>query len=111
MKTWESDYYPGCNSKTRHRGDWLYFQEHTNLFSAELELLHVSPNYSFSRKLAYRKNIHYFGVDLSHRRHIHTLMDITACTFQSASFDAVICIHVLEEIPDDRRAMRNSTES
>ena len=33
-------------------------------------------------------------------------MDITNCAFKSSIFDAVICIHVLEEIPNDLSAMK-----
>ena len=106
IKTRELGYCPRCNSKSRHRRDWLYLQDHTNLFSAELNLFHVSPKYSFSRKLANRKNINYLGVDLSHRRNVQVFVDITACSFKSETFDAIICIHVLEEIPDDHRAMQ-----
>lgn len=105
LKTRDLGYCPRCNSKSRHRRDWLYLRDNTNLFSDDLKLMHVSPKYSFSRKLAKRNNIHYFGVDLSHRRHVSSFMDITNSAFQSSVFDAVICIHVLEEVPDDLRAM------
>ena len=32
-------------------------------------------------------------------------MDLTATPLRSATFDAILCVHVLEEIPDDRAAM------
>lgn len=105
MKTKEFGYCPRCNSKARHRRDWLYLRQHTNLFSDKVKLFHVSPKYSLSRKLTREKKIHYFGVDLSHRRHVSTFSDIMACSFKSKTFDAVICIHVLEEIPDDLTAI------
>ena len=106
MHTRDMGYCPRCNSKARHRRDWLYLHQCTNLFSDDLSLLHVSPKYSLARKLSKRKNIHYLGIDLSHRRHVSTFSDITACPFKSGVFDAIICIHVLEEIKDDRKAMR-----
>ena len=106
MNTRELGYCPRCNSKARHRRDWIYLRQHTNLFTEDLKLIHISPKFSLSRKLAKRKNIHYFGVDISHRRQVCTFLDITACSFISDAFDALICIHVLEEIPDDRIAMQ-----
>lgn len=106
MHTRDMGYCPRCNSKARHRRDWLYLHQHTNIFSDDLRLFHVSPKYSLARKLSKRKNIHYFGIDLSHRRHVSTFSDITVCPFKTEAFDAVICIHVLEEIQDDRNAMR-----
>ena len=32
--------------------------------------------------------------------------DITAIPHPDDSFDAILCIHVLEHVPDDRAAMR-----
>ena len=105
MRTRDLGYCPRCNSKSRHRRDWQYFVHKTNLISDQVNLFHVSPKYSFSRKFVRMDNIHYFGVDLSFRRNVSAFMDITACSFRSEFFDAAICIHVLEEIQDDKKAM------
>ncbi len=51
-------------------------------------------------------NLDYVGVDLNERPNISVKMDLTATPIRSAAFDAVICVHVLEEILDDRKAMR-----
>ncbi len=98
-------YCPRCNSKARHRRIWLFLQEKTNLFAEPLHLLEVSPKYCFSRRFKAMPNLGYFAVDLIRRPHVSAIMDMAAMPISSASFDAALCVHVLEEIIDDRRAM------
>lgn len=50
-------------------------------------------------------NIDYVGVDLNDRPNIGTVADLTATPYASDTFDAIICIHVLEEIEQDRKAI------
>lgn len=98
-------YCPRCNSKARHRRIWLFLQQNTNLFGNQISLFEVSPKYSFSRRFTRMKNINYVGADIYERPHISLMMDLTATSLQSDRFDAVLCIHVLEEIKNDLRAM------
>ncbi len=99
-------YCPRCNSKARHRRDWLFLQEKTNLFSEPTRLLHVSPKYALSRRLTKMPHIEFVGVDLETRPHVSHIVDITAIPFDSESFDAIICIHVLEHVENDRKAIQ-----
>jgi predicted SAM-dependent methyltransferase len=99
-------YCPRCHAKARHRRIWLFLKQKTILFTDNLRLLHVSPHYSLSRKLTTLKNIDYIGVDIAHRQNISAKMDITDMPIHTDSFDAIICVHVLEEIIEDRKALR-----
>lgn len=99
-------YCPRCNSKARHRRDWLFLEQKTNLFSDELRLLCVSPNYCLSRRFKSMPNLKFFGVSDRWRPNICLRMNLAATPIRSATFDAVICIHVLEHIDEDRSAMR-----
>jgi SAM-dependent methyltransferase len=83
----------------------LYLRDRTNLFTDQLRLFEVSPKYSMSRRLMRMKNLHYLGADLQHRPNIALRMDLTAVPIRSSSVDAVICMHVLEHVHDDRTAM------
>lgn len=98
-------YCPRCNSKSRHRRIWLFLQQKTNLYTGHLSLFEISPKYSFSRRFIQMENLLYISADLYTRPNINFRMDLISTSLQSESFDAVLCIHVLEEIIDDRRAM------
>ncbi len=98
-------YCPRCNSKSRHRRWWLFLQSQTNLFSDHLRLFHVSPNYCMSRQFSRMPNIDYLGVDLHNHRNIRVKMDLPVTPLISQSFDAVLCIHVLEHVQDDQNAI------
>jgi SAM-dependent methyltransferase len=99
-------YCPRCHAKARHRRIWLYLEQKTNLFSAPLRLLHVSPEYCFSRRFIRMPNLDYLGVDLYDFPNVRIKMDLVSTPFRSEIFDAIICIHVLEHIEEDREALR-----
>ena len=105
LKTRPLSYCPRCNSKSRHRRIWLFLQEKTNLFTEQLSLFEVSPKYSFSRKFTRLSNLSYFGGDLYKRAYINFKFDLISTPLKTNSFDAVLCIHVLEEIIQDQQAM------
>ena len=98
-------YCPRCNSKARHRRDWLYLRDHTELFTSRLRVLHVSPKYALSRRLSRLPNLDYIAGDLERRPHVAMRFDLTSLPLRAGTFDSAICIHVLEHIEDDRTAM------
>jgi SAM-dependent methyltransferase len=98
-------YCPRCHAKARHRRIWLFLEQKTDLFEFPLRLLHVSPEYCFSRRLKKLSNLFYVGGDIADCPNIAIKMDLAATPLLSDSFDAVICIHILEHIEDDHRAL------
>ncbi|MDH3224487.1 MAG: methyltransferase domain-containing protein [Gemmatimonadota bacterium] len=106
LRVRENGYCPRCNAKARHRRDWLFLREHTNLFTDPIRLLHVSPKYALARRLVRVQSIDFVSVDIAHRPYVTHRADVTDLPFDTCSFDAVICIHVLEHIPDDRKALK-----
>ena len=99
-------YCPRCNSKARHRRWWLFLQQETNLFTDDLHLLHVSPNYCLSRRFSTLPSLHYVGAAHNDRHNTCLKMVLPATPILSETFDAILCIHVLEHIREDRQAMQ-----
>ncbi len=104
----DDGYCPRCNAKARHRRLWLYLRERTNLFTADrLRLLEVGPWWSLSRRFKRLDNIEFVGLDPEPCGPQVTLLgDVTQIPDEAGQFDAILCIHVLEHVDNDRQAMR-----
>ena len=100
-------YCPRCNSKARHRRDWIYLQANTNLFTDELRLLEVAPWWSLGRQFRRMSSLYFIGLDLDPNAANTTLAgDLAATPLASEVVDAILCIHVLEHVEDDRAAIK-----
>lgn len=100
-----ADRCPACGSLRRHRLVWLYLQQCTNFFKDRLKVLHFAPEYVFQKVFEQMPNLEYISADWSSPRSM-LKMDITNIEFPPNTFDVIITNHVLEHIPDDRKAMR-----
>ena len=47
---------PNCESLERHRLLWMYFEKKTNIYTANLKLLHIAPETVFFHKFKKQKN-------------------------------------------------------
>ncbi len=97
---------PECNSLPRHRMLWSYMKERLNLERLHgARLLHFAPEGVLRQHFAALPEIEYVTVDL-YMHDVTYRMDITDLQFEDDSLDAIVCVHVLEHIVDDAKAMR-----
>jgi len=95
---------PACHSLVRHRALWLYLERVVRIADRPMRILHFAPEPGIARRIA-ATGAEYVAGDVDPRPGVARI-DVTAIPFPDASFDLVICSHVLEHVPDDRRAIR-----
>jgi SAM-dependent methyltransferase len=105
IKARENALCPGCLSLERHRLMWLYLKKRTRLFSDPLRVLHIAPEQCFHKRFRKLSNLNYITADLESPL-ADVKLDVQHMPFKESEFDVVICNHVLEHVPDDRRALR-----
>jgi SAM-dependent methyltransferase len=98
-----------CNSLERHRLLWKYLNEKTDLFRKDrkIRLLHFAPEKVFYDIFSINQDIEYSPCDLYPESYNYDggvkviKADITDIPFKENYFDVILCVHVLEHIPDD----------
>lgn len=96
---------PHCGSLERHRLDWLFFNERTDLFEDDpISFLHIAPEKFLEERLRTLPHLEYLSGDIREGAAM-VKMDITAIDFPDHSFSAIYCSHVLEHVPNDKQAI------
>ncbi|WP_339896339.1 class I SAM-dependent methyltransferase [uncultured Algibacter sp.] len=93
---------PFCGSLSRNRRLWKLVNEDKALKG---NLLHFSPSRNLYRTLRKHQNLNYFSTDFENEFLADNKFDITNITQSDATFDTIICYHILEHITNDQKAM------
>jgi SAM-dependent methyltransferase len=97
-----------CGAHERHRAQWLLLNARPELLGRIGSLLHFAPEWTMRARLAplaAERGLRYVTADLDPAG-VDLQLDLTALALPDDAFDAVMCSHVLEHIPDDAAAMR-----
>ena len=100
---------PENGARNRQRLVWLYLKNETAIFKNQIKLLHVAPELPYMEKFRKAKNIDYVPGDKMVEGYNNQSgilnIDLTKLEFSDNTFDYIICNHVMEHIPDDKKAI------
>ncbi|MBL7979139.1 MAG: methyltransferase domain-containing protein [Bacteroidetes Order II. Incertae sedis bacterium] len=95
---------PVCGSLERHRAFWLFLQD-SLLPKQPLRVLHFAPEACFEKIFRNWKPWTYVTTDL-YVQGVDIHLDIENLAVDDASYDLVMCHHVLPEVRNDVQALK-----
>jgi SAM-dependent methyltransferase len=97
---------PKCYSSIRHRLVVGFLKENKELLFNSKNLLHFAPEVFIIKYIKQFPNLQYVKADIDPTKFKEAIkLDLTSIDLDNKSFDAIICIHVLEHIENDSKAI------
>ncbi len=97
---------PGCISLDRHRSLLALLLSETRIFDGGQRVVEVAPVPGFEELMRSQPDMDYVSFDLE--PYAMERGDIMAMKYDSDSVDYFVAFHVLEHIPDDRAAVKET---
>jgi SAM-dependent methyltransferase len=94
---------PSCGTHGRHRSLWLYLEQ-SGVLERSHSVLHFAPEEVLQERLTSDPSLTYTSADIASSAAAHHF-DIEEIPFDDGMFDLVLCVHVLEHVRDDQRAL------
>lgn len=96
---------PGCRSRERDRLTWLFLRDRQqSLLLRHMQFLHIAPEPRLSQFLRTAIGEGYITADLM-RKDVMVRLDVQDMVYPNETMDALYCSHVLQDVPDDRKAL------
>jgi SAM-dependent methyltransferase len=93
-----------CGSLDRERLIYMYLKHHTRFLKTPSTILHFAPETMLSNALKSVKSHNYISADIEDER-ADIMIDMTNIPFDENYFDLIVANHILEHIPDDKKAL------
>ena len=97
---------PNCDSHSRHRALYLWLKNDFQLENKSGRVLIFAPERALAPLWQSARNLRAIKVDIEPTRGIDLLADIARLPFADESVELIWCHHVLEQVEDDRTALR-----
>lgn len=96
---------PRCGSLARQRRLWLLLMNEIKPGKKDI-VLHLSPSRSIQRRLKNNSAFNYVTSDYEKGSGSDKNYDLTSVNESDETYSVIICYHILEHIPDDKKAMK-----
>lgn len=97
---------PGCDSHSRHRAFYLWLKNDYRIEGKKGRALVFAPERALAPLWNSSRELRVIRTDIEATRGVDLLSDVMQLPFANESVSLVWCHHVLEQVEDDRAAMR-----
>jgi SAM-dependent methyltransferase len=97
---------PNCDSHSRHRALYLWLKHEFKLEEKRGRALVFAPERALAPLWKSAQDLRVIKTDIEASRGVDILSDLTRLPFANESVELIWCHHVLEQVEDDRAAMR-----